>query len=45
MDYFLLNALAISAMAVFGIWVFQYGAKKQKEAERKKLEQDGKIYK
>lgn len=42
-DIFLINTLAISVMAVFGIWVFQYAAKKQKEAERKRRERDRKI--
>lgn len=35
MDYATLNALAIAGMAAFGLWIFSYAAKKQKNAVRK----------
>lgn len=46
MNYDILNALAIAILAGFGLWAFQYGAKKQKqkddaEKQRDKKDKDG----
>ena len=46
MEYDILNAVGIAVLAVFGLWAFQYGAKKQKQKDdaerRRKMDKEEK---